>query len=364
MLCAVALGPLRGRADAAPGVVTYTDTTLNNVVTYGDFEDVDEHDPPLGLTWGDHKYFKLMAEGGNHFLRLTSPPGPDGKGMQLLAMVLRFQVGANWRKVRIAVRMRARHIVLGNQPWENARLAPLFEDATVQNMGYPGVLDAQHDTDWVDKAVDVEVPQGAAYIKLSLESFASGTIDYDNIQLTPNPPPPSRPLRQGLPKGTFENLNAADFPLMWRPSNPRRVKLMEAAGNHFLRLDNLPDAEGKWDSFLAAPCRFRLDPTWKKVRLKVRMRAHNLQVGQQGHEKARLAPLFEDANGISAGPGQPILDLSQDTDWVDLKLELTIPPGSVYVTLSPEMIGCRGVADYAHIQLDPISPTPSAVPHL
>ena len=357
---AIAFCPPGGRASAAPDAVAVIvdHNDANNIVTYGDFEDVDENDPPLGLTWGDHKYFKLMTEAGNHFLRLTSPPGPDGKGMQLLAMVLRFQIDPKWRKVRIAARIRARHIVLGAQPWENARIAPLFEDAHGQNMGYPPALDVKQDTDWVDKSEDVTVPKGAVYVKLSLESFASGTIDYDDIRLEPNPPPVSHPWRKDLPEGNFDKLDPADYALIWRPSNPQRVKLLEEDGKHFLRLENSPDADGKAEGFLAAPCRFRLDPTWKKVRIQARMRAHNLQVGQQNYEKARLAPLFEDATGVSAGDYQPVLDLSKDSDWVDLKEDLAIPPGSIYVTLSPEMIGCRGVVDYADIRLEPIIPPP------
>ncbi|MBV9865665.1 MAG: hypothetical protein JO316_09965 [Abitibacteriaceae bacterium] len=326
---------------------------VHNVFPYGDFEDVDEKGIPTGWVFSDHQHIKLMEEDGNHFLRIISPPGADGKANGFIAAPIRFKMSPTWKTIRLYARMRAANLKLGSKPWETARLALLFEDAGGNRAGpYQPVIELKKDSDWVDQWEDLQVPQSAAYLSLSPETFAAGTIDYDNIQVEPNPAPVSRVILKDFPEGDFEHLDALGNPIGWRMNDSQHIKLIEEAGNHFLRLDNSPGPDGKWVPFLAAPCRFRLDPIWKKVRIKARMRVHDLKMGSRGYEDARLTPLFEDAKGHQAGPDTPVLDLKQDCDWVEKSVTLTVTPGSVYLTLSPEMLGCSGVADYDDIRLE------------
>ncbi|MBV9865664.1 MAG: hypothetical protein JO316_09960 [Abitibacteriaceae bacterium] len=328
---------------------------MSNIFPYGSFEEVDEQGTPAGWAFSDHEHMKVMEEGGNHFLRIISPAGLDGKITIFLSVPVRFKLNPSWQKIRIYARMRATQLHLGSNSWETARLVPEFQDAGGNRVGpYQPVIELKKDSDWVSQMIEIEVVPGATYLRLSAESFASGIIDYDDIRVEPNSPLPAHRWRKSFPEGNFETPDAQGNLLGWKPSDPKLYQVMEENGNHFLRINNLPNATGQFSHFVSAPCRFKLDPHWKKLRIRVRMRASHLKIGVNPWEDARLALVFEDALGRHIEPWTAVPSIKHDTDWVNLEQMQDITPGSVYLTLSPEMQGSSGVVDYDDIRFDPI----------
>lgn len=94
--------------------------------------------------------------------------------------------------MQVRARMRAANIELGAQPWENARLALYFVDASGAKAGeWSPSIELKRDSDWAGLSQRVDVPTGAVFLKLSPEMLnTSGTLDIDDIQILPVFPAP------------------------------------------------------------------------------------------------------------------------------------------------------------------------------
>ncbi|MDQ3815647.1 MAG: hypothetical protein M3347_17170 [Armatimonadota bacterium] len=312
----------------------------------GTFEQTDEKGNPVGWNLAGWKMIRVMEENGNHFLRIENRAFPNDYVM----ISSRFKLDPIWQRVKIALRMRTRDLKVGKQPWNEARLWYAFEDENGKEIGAGPFPALKKDSDWVALEVKTAIPKNAVHLKLTPAMLSTtGIADFDDIQITGNPPLDARTIEPGFPEGTFEQVNDKGNPLGWSLGDQKLIKLVEEKGNRFLRIEN--DAFPK--DYVTTSSRFKLDPTWKKIRVAVRMRGRNLKPGKQPWNEARLWTIFEDENGKEVSTG-PLPALKKDSDWVSFSERVNVPPKAVYLKLTPAMLSTLGVADFDDIVVEPV----------
>src|SRR5207247_2706269 len=123
----------------------------------------------------------------------------------------------------------------------------------------------------------------------------AGELWIDDVNVLPNPgmeaqaPAPNAAAAQpegfGISNGSFEKLDSLGRPAGWLWSSDSKIKLAEEEGNHFVRLTN-----NEPGSSTQLPAKeFRLDPSWKQIKLSARMRAKDFKVGTDTWHDARVA---------------------------------------------------------------------------
>lgn len=151
------------------------------VLPNGDFEAVDAEGHPRGWTgdWGRH-----TVETGpqGRFLRMTSD-NPQGN----LTIGRRLAVDADWKRIRLSMRVRVHELTPGEQGWQNFRFNHRVLDAAGGHIGgYAGIPSVSQTTDgWVTVSEERDLPAGAATIDLSPGFyFATGRVDLDDLAIT------------------------------------------------------------------------------------------------------------------------------------------------------------------------------------
>jgi hypothetical protein len=85
-----------------------------------------------------------------------------------------------------------------------------------------------------------------------------------------------------LPNGNFEDLNGG-LPLNWRMPGGDKVKVVEAAGNHFI---SITQKETPFDSRIFAT--LPLEVAWKTMRISARLKGVALKPGKEAWQKATI----------------------------------------------------------------------------
>jgi len=331
---------------------------------FGTFEQLDEKGQPLGWHNRDPKHIKILEEDGNHFVRITNL-NPRGRA----TIDGYFKLNPKWKALQIRARLRAKDLKVGAEPWLNGAVGISFTDAQGQHVGgYPDNPSLNRDSDWTVRTIRTDIPKGAVYIKLDTQLLlATGTLDVDDIDIEPLDTiegnadlalvPALDPLKSApgnlLPTGDFEQLDAQGRPEGWQITDPTHAKVLTEDGNHFLRLVNATDTA-------SASYTLPLDPTWRKFKVRLRMRATGLRVSPDPHEQPQLRLDFQDAAGNKLGRIQDMPILRQEVDWVLMEQSVNIPAGATEVVIRPQMIHTAGAVDFDDIQItqEKITPLP------
>jgi beta-galactosidase len=115
------------------------------------------------------------------------------------------------------------------------------------------------------------------------------------------------------------------------------------------------DAEGSWLRIerpgAGVSQRIRLDPSWYKLGLSLRMRTSGVVVGDAGWKDARLAMTFVDGAGQRVGNWPNVFHASGTTAWTVCERTYAIPKGAAFLQLAPTNYGTAGTADFAAIRI-------------
>ncbi len=163
---------------AAPGA---------NAFPNGSFEKLGPDGLPLGAPIKGRQNVRLVAEEGNHFIRLT-----NDDPAKVTNFVMKMPVPADWVAVRVACRLRAEDLETGKEAWHDGRLALRFErkDGTMVG-GYGPVPELKADSPWRTLTVRQQVPAGAEQISFTPGLyFCTGTLDLDDIRVAGEKAPP------------------------------------------------------------------------------------------------------------------------------------------------------------------------------
>lgn len=163
--------------------------------------------------WGasGRKGVSIASADGNAWLVLDGPASVNQ----------RVRLDPDWLVLRIAARMRATCVVLGDDSWKDARFAMDFKDAGGKHISpWPNVFHARGTTDWMALERHFSIPPGAAFLDLNPAMFGvEGKVEFDDITIevahAKGQPIPDMPLPPGAP-------DTDDLATAWRQTSPTR----------------------------------------------------------------------------------------------------------------------------------------------
>ncbi len=157
------------------------------LIDNGDFETDKKADGvPDGWIKENTDNVSLQEEDGNHFLRLHSTePG------KTVLVYRRIPVSGEDKAFELTFRAKFDGIKVGTSPWFDGRIMMNFKGPDKKTLSSPSV-GAFHGThkEWKEYSKKFVVPEDAATLELmpSLLSVAAGTLDIDDLKLTPIDP--------------------------------------------------------------------------------------------------------------------------------------------------------------------------------
>jgi hypothetical protein len=163
---------------ALPGITLAQ--SQESILTGGDFEGVQLG----GAGWPAANGVSIVDEDGNYFLRLEA----DAEGGQIQAY-RRFPLPSNIPKLAISFRARHSQLTGGVENWHTGRVVMHFKDASGEVLKPDPAPFAfkGSSTGWVDKNVELVVPEGAASFEFfpALFFVPQGTLDIDDVVIAP-----------------------------------------------------------------------------------------------------------------------------------------------------------------------------------
>ena len=123
-----------------------------------------------------------------------------------------------------------------------------------------------------------------------------------------------------------------------------RVSVGEEKGNHFLRI-----AIDRPMQIVSVNQWIKVDPKWKSITVKARMRGKGVKLGEKDFHTPRVTIMFAGADRKQVGDWPDAPALSADSDWVEVEETMKIPEGAVEVEIRPTLIQAQGVVDFDDI---------------
>jgi hypothetical protein len=325
-----------------------------------------------------------QMEDGNHFLRLTS-----SKPGEMVMLYHAIKLPAGTEALTLRWRMRCSELKPGKQPWYDARILLDVKDADGNKLsGGPSAPYTRKNTaGWVERSISFLVPKGASSLDFmpSLFQVESGTLDLDDVVLTPTDPAPlvaaakvaAAAAQEKQEKAAISRRAKADAALQregslisngnfeadkkgdgW-PDDWGKLKTggsWEAEnGNHFLRL--AAKVPGK-TILLYRP--IDLATGVAALELSWRQRITDLKPGKEPYFDARIMLEFKDAAGkkLSHKPSPPY-SRSNTTGWVERRVQFLVPQEALTLEFMPALFQVqRGTFDLDDIVLKPTAPAP------
>lgn len=218
--CAIAI---TSSAIAAP--------TISNLVENGGFD-------RGGLGWSAPEQavvgpMSFPSDGTNRWAALKAPTRP---------LAQRIRLHPDWLSLRVSARMRATDVTLGDQSWQDARLAMDFKDAAGKHLNpWPNVFHATGTTEWVSYQRVFKIPPGATTLDINPSIFGpSGSAEFDDISVTiahaKGIPIADAPLPTGAP-------DTDDLSRAWSRSTESRAEICLNGLWRFLPVDGQSHAD-------------------------------------------------------------------------------------------------------------------------
>lgn len=153
--------------------------TAAELVVNGSFEAVDASGFPTGWKFGDPRKNKIESEGGRRFLRVALK-APDAA-----ITSQRVALDPSYASVTLKVKLRARNLKVGDEPWKTGRVSPTFYDAAKAQVGGWNAINLAADQDWTEHKLTLDVPPGAVTMNVECGNWGgSGTVDFDEVSVS------------------------------------------------------------------------------------------------------------------------------------------------------------------------------------
>ena len=340
---AVASLPRVARA-AASLAASLAARQARSVLKNGDFEVQDGLQPTGWMVPQSPAVSIIEDEEENHYVLLRAVGEFDKRKIARL-----LTLDARWKTLKFSARVRARGLQPPPQPFQNAHVGVIFQNAAGKELGLNGPIALEQDTDWELVSGVAEIPPGAVRAVVDAGNFGSaGEFGLDDLSIEPDAAPDSIELRDGFPEGRFEEINANGRAQGWPLLGGAQVRIEEEGDNHFLRLSLPKNGVASVDALVTIP------PAAKTLRVQARMRVQNIKLGQEVWENARLGLTFLGAGGSKVGEWPPALEVKQDTDWALLGQTFSVPEGAIFLRLTPQLLNTSGTLDIDDIQIQTV----------
>lgn len=231
-------------------------------------------------------------------------------------------------RLHLSGRMRATALVPGKEGWQNGRIALRFLDRTHKlTGGWPRSVEISGTSAEKPFSRVYSIPPGAVRLLIEPANFGkSGSVEFRDLQLTVAPenlllaPNPNGIPEQGITQGTFRA----------KPENDRLNVRIDGTGN---RIFHVP-----------------LEPSWKSLKLEMKMKTDDVQRGDADWKNARITLRFY--NGSKAvGPWPEMFHMSGTNGWRDCSRIYEIPAGAKGLNFEPANFGISGSVEFRDMKL-------------
>lgn len=322
----------------------------------------------------------VMSEGGQRFLRLTTP------GVSMSAPA---PLPAGTKNVTLTTRVRLQDYRQGTHGWDCCSLLVGFTDAGGKDVGnaWKHGLKFRKDQDWQDEQMTVQVPEGAVRMQVTIGQKAEAAkFDIQPIVLTPSgasgpgtaaaKSPPAEPAaaKSSSPKpsepdkptasttatpppstgseganlfapGAFEP-GRRKFPEGWAADKgwmKGNAKVISAEGKHFLRINGAPVSIGA-----DAP----LGENTDSVTVAIPVRLQNYQQGQHGWDNCNILVSFLDTDGEPLNEAwKQGMKFRADQPWSVESKSYAVPEGTQRIRIELNHKAAAGTFDIGPISV-------------
>lgn len=336
-----------------------------NLLSDGDFEHADAHG------WAEGWYrpkesgrIERVEEAGNHFAHLTITRAGDSAVMQH-----EVKLDPSTKALKLALRVRYHDIRRGAKGWMSGKALLMFLNASGHNTGkqYPMSWTGSSD-DWAAQSVSGLVPPDAVKAKVQIALFhvQSGTLDIDDVMLTPVDPDSVQSAKPAA--NAAASAKAEDHPLPFKALDTDFVdakiegrsvdgwsimagkpQVLTDDNHSFVRLESAhPGDSVQIRNYVP------LYHDWGKLRITTRVRYSGVQHGDHGWQSAGIITEFLDAHGkrIAAAPDPLRWHGSSKHGWVDETREYVIPMEAARLKLDPAILQAKsGTLDIASLSV-------------
>src|SRR5882724_2511760 len=184
-----------------------------------------------------------------------------------------------------------------------------------------------------------------------MKRFTSRSLAFTvGLLLLVDRPALSQSTTNVFPSGAFENIDARGVLLDWKPISGNTARLAEEGSNHYCILTT---TNAKRPTVIST--KLPVDQSWRKLKVSARLRARDLQPGEQAWQNARIMLRFEDETGKPLSfPSCP--QLGMDSDWVALSTTFEVPASATTLAVEPGVYGPAGELSVDDITVVPNPP--------
>ena len=317
-----------------------------NVLENGDFEELDELRDPSGWNSDRASSFDLIEDADDNRYAQLKARGDDNARR----IFRRFAIDSKWKTLRVSARLKAAGLQIGPKPWRDAHIVLSFYDQDNKILKFTRPIALVTGTAWKLFAGHETIPPNSSHCEIEIANYAqAGDFGVDDVEIEPDGKMQAPLLRPNFPEGRFETLEPGQLsqqPAGWPVEGLAGIALEREGQNHFLRFTNsAPKGHVRVETI------WRLQPGARSLRVSARMRARDLQCGEQPWQTARVGLAFTDALGVDAPRWPPALQLRANSDWRTVTQTFPIPTSARFLKIMPELMQARGVLDVDDIQV-------------
>jgi hypothetical protein len=278
----------------------------------------------------------IVADGSGHALEIV-----NRDSRHTVMATCQLALDPSWRRLMVGARLRASHLTLGSETWQDMRVAIEFHAADGRLIGYGDPPRLRADAPWTPLRSEFAIPAGAVTVLLQAANFAAtGVCAFDDIRIWADP------QHELVPGSGYR----ADFAAIASDGLPRGWCLTSGQ-------QRVVDGALELDAGLGpveSQALIAVAPAWRRVRLGCRLSARGLVVGTTPSTTARLEIGFLDSEGRASTRAHPVPSLSRDAAWHGQAVDLDLPAGTRWLELRPHHAGKAGVFALDDITCSPL----------
>jgi hypothetical protein len=259
---------------------------------------------------------------------------------------------AKVKQITVKARIKIRDVIPGRQEWEMARIIVLFFDENGKQVGgWPELGRFTGTFDWSDKIQVMNVPEGAAKIKLMVElSNCMGDMWVTGLSITDGD-------NLVIPRADDDLVMNGDMeygsttPLYWGGwvnghgefsspgyDSPNCYKVENKTRIYSMITQKIPIDTKKMYVLIVSG--------WVKY--------SNIVQGTNPWEKARISLVFLDVNGNRIGDWPPVVGEADGdiNDWTQWEKTYLVPEKSAFVQVEAGLLNCTGIMYFDKIRIE------------
>lgn len=268
-----------------------------------------------------------------------------------------IELKSEWEKLALHVKMRVNSLdeKTAKKPAGLPRAMLVFTTASREKQFRPIChLAEKTDGKFVELWEEVEIPPDSKIVGLVFDlSSTTGEFEVDDVELFADPP-------KGVPLSVLESagkfnqsrkLGAATPPAWittYKISSQQvpPVRIETEGAEKFLRIENkTPDEDIYCENY------FKIDPSWKKVKVSAKIRAKDLKCGSEVYHDARVMITFTDGKANKVGGYGDVPCVKADQDWKEASAVREVPDGATAIRLQVGLFHSTGTADFDDISV-------------